>query len=46
MIKEIVEKFEVKIDLNKLSGEVKIMGNKECVLKIKEFILNYLYFLD
>lgn len=46
MIKEIVEKFEVKIDLNKLSGEVKIMGNKERVLKIKEFILNYLYFLD
>ncbi|MGL2911867.1 polyribonucleotide nucleotidyltransferase [Helicobacter pylori] len=46
VIKEIVEKFEVKIDLNKPSGEVKIMGNKERVLKAKEFILNYLYSLD
>ncbi|GAA8113015.1 polyribonucleotide nucleotidyltransferase [Helicobacter pylori] len=46
MIKEIVEKFEVKIDLNKPSGEVKIMGNKERVLKTKEFILNYLHSLD
>ncbi|UFG19851.1 polyribonucleotide nucleotidyltransferase [Helicobacter pylori] len=46
VIKEIVEKFEVKIDLNKPSGEVKIMGNKECVLKTKEFILNYLHSLD
>ncbi len=46
VIKEIVEKFEVKIDLNKPSGEVKIMGNKERVLKTKEFILNYLQSLD
>ncbi|MGL2565012.1 polyribonucleotide nucleotidyltransferase [Helicobacter pylori] len=46
VIKEIVEKFEVKIDLNKPSGEVKIMGNKEHVLKTKEFILNYLHSLD
>ncbi|GAA8712868.1 polyribonucleotide nucleotidyltransferase [Helicobacter pylori] len=46
VIREIVEKFEVKIDLNKLSGEVKIMGNKERVLKTKEFILNYLHSLD
>ncbi len=46
VIREIVEKFEVKIDLNKPSGEVKIMGNKERVLKTKEFILNYLYSLD
>ncbi|WP_139520431.1 polyribonucleotide nucleotidyltransferase [Helicobacter pylori] len=46
VIKEIVEKFEVKIDLNKPSGEVKIMGNKERVLKAKEFILNYLHSLD
>ncbi len=46
MIREIVEKFEVKIDLNKPSGEVKIMGNKERVLKTKEFILNYLHSLD
>ncbi|GAA8702736.1 polyribonucleotide nucleotidyltransferase [Helicobacter pylori] len=46
VIKEIVERFEVKIDLNKPSGEVKIMGNKECVLKTKEFILNYLHSLD
>ncbi|GAA9444409.1 polyribonucleotide nucleotidyltransferase [Helicobacter pylori] len=46
VIKEIVEKFEVKIDLNKPSGEVKIMGNKERVLKTKEFILNYLHSLD
>ncbi|WRE93934.1 polyribonucleotide nucleotidyltransferase [Helicobacter pylori] len=46
VIKEIVERFEVKIDLNKPSGEVKIMGNKERVLKAKEFILNYLHSLD
>ncbi|GAA8031424.1 polyribonucleotide nucleotidyltransferase [Helicobacter pylori] len=46
VIREIVEKFEVKIDLNKPSGEVKIMGNKERVLKTKEFILNYLYSLN
>ncbi|WP_187841154.1 polyribonucleotide nucleotidyltransferase [Helicobacter pylori] len=46
VIKEIVERFEVKIDLNKPSGEVKIMGNKEHVLKTKEFILNYLHSLD
>ncbi|EJB77412.1 polyribonucleotide nucleotidyltransferase [Helicobacter pylori Hp A-27] len=46
VIKEIVEKFEVKIDLNKPSGEVKIMGNKEHVFKTKEFILNYLHSLD
>ncbi len=46
VIREIVEKFEVKIDLNKPSGEVKIMGNKERVLKTKEFILNYLQSLD
>ncbi|WQU89299.1 polyribonucleotide nucleotidyltransferase [Helicobacter pylori] len=46
VIKEIVERFEVKIDLNKPSGEVKIMGNKERVLKTKEFILNYLHSLD
>ncbi|MGL2689494.1 polyribonucleotide nucleotidyltransferase [Helicobacter pylori] len=46
VIKEIVEKFEVKIDLNKPSGEVKIMGNKERVLKTKEFILNYLHSLE
>ncbi|OOQ20366.1 polyribonucleotide nucleotidyltransferase [Helicobacter pylori] len=46
VIKEIVEKFEVKIDLNKPSGEVKIMGNKERALKTKEFILNYLHSLD
>ncbi len=46
VIKEIVERFEVKIDLNKPSGEVKIMGNKERVLKTKEFILNYLQSLD
>ncbi len=46
VIREIVEKFEVKIDLNKLSGEVKIIGNKERVLKTKEFILNYLHSLD
>ncbi|WP_441749383.1 polyribonucleotide nucleotidyltransferase [Helicobacter pylori] len=46
VIREIVEKFEVKIDLNKSSGEVKIMGNKERVLKTKEFILNYLHSLD
>ncbi|EQL63725.1 polynucleotide phosphorylase [Helicobacter pylori FD577] len=46
VIREIVEKFEVKIDLNKPSGEVKIMGNKEWVLKTKEFILNYLHSLD
>ncbi|MFP6231437.1 polyribonucleotide nucleotidyltransferase [Helicobacter pylori] len=46
VIKEIVEKFEVKIDLNKPSGEVKIMGNRERVLKTKEFILNYLHSLD
>ncbi len=46
VIREIVEKFEVKIDLNKPSGEVKIMGNKERVLKAKEFILNYLHSLD
>ncbi|GAA7408345.1 polyribonucleotide nucleotidyltransferase [Helicobacter pylori] len=46
VIKEIVEKFEVKIDLNKPSGEVKIMGNKKRVLKTKEFILNYLHSLD
>ncbi|UOR31010.1 polyribonucleotide nucleotidyltransferase [Helicobacter pylori] len=45
VIREIVEKFEVKIDLNKPSGEVKIMGNKERVLKTKEFILNYLHSL-
>ncbi|GAA6912069.1 polyribonucleotide nucleotidyltransferase [Helicobacter pylori] len=46
VIREIVEKFEVKIDLNKPNGEVKIMGNKERVLKTKEFILNYLHSLD
>lgn len=46
VIREIVEKFEVKIDLNKPSGEVKIMGNRERVLKTKEFILNYLHSLD
>ncbi|GAA8864836.1 polyribonucleotide nucleotidyltransferase [Helicobacter pylori] len=46
VIREIVEKFEVKIDLNKPSGEVKIMGNKERALKTKEFILNYLQSLD
>ncbi|GAA9019481.1 polyribonucleotide nucleotidyltransferase [Helicobacter pylori] len=46
VIREIVEKFEVKIDLNKPSGEVKIMGNKERVLKTREFILNYLHSLD
>ncbi|WP_441742903.1 polyribonucleotide nucleotidyltransferase [Helicobacter pylori] len=46
VIREIVEKFEVKIDLNKPSGEVKIMGNKERVLKTKEFILNHLHSLD
>ncbi|GAA7070049.1 polyribonucleotide nucleotidyltransferase [Helicobacter pylori] len=46
VIREIVEKFEVKIDLNKPSGEVKIMGNKERILKTKEFILNYLHSLD
>ncbi|WRG39555.1 polyribonucleotide nucleotidyltransferase [Helicobacter pylori] len=46
VIREIVEKFEVKIDLNKPSGEVKIMGNKERVFKTKEFILNYLHSLD
>ncbi|MCQ2902896.1 polyribonucleotide nucleotidyltransferase [Helicobacter pylori] len=46
VIREIVEKFEVKIDLNKPSGEVKIMGNRERVLKTKEFILNYLQSLD
>ncbi|OJZ95589.1 polyribonucleotide nucleotidyltransferase [Helicobacter pylori] len=46
VIREIVEKFEVKINLNKPSGEVKIMGNKERVLKTKEFILNYLHSLD
>ncbi|GAA9177920.1 polyribonucleotide nucleotidyltransferase [Helicobacter pylori] len=46
VIREIVEKFEVKIDLNKPSGEVKIMGNKERALKTKEFILNYLHSLD
>ncbi len=46
VIREIVEKFEVKIDLNKPSGEVKITGNKERVLKTKEFILNYLHSLD
>ncbi len=46
VIREIVEKFEVKIDLNKPSGEVRIMGNKERVLKTKEFILNYLHSLD
>ncbi|GAA8116018.1 polyribonucleotide nucleotidyltransferase [Helicobacter pylori] len=46
VIREIVEKFEVKIDLNKPIGEVKIMGNKERVLKTKEFILNYLHSLD
>ncbi|GAA7331486.1 polyribonucleotide nucleotidyltransferase [Helicobacter pylori] len=46
VIREIVEKFEVKIHLNKSSGEVKIMGNKERVLKTKEFILNYLHSLD
>ncbi len=46
VIREIVEKFKVKIDLNKPSGEVKIMGNKERVLKTKEFILNYLHSLD
>ncbi len=46
VIREIVEKFEIKIDLNKPSGEVKIMGNKERVLKTKEFILNYLHSLD
>ncbi|MFT2746132.1 polyribonucleotide nucleotidyltransferase [Helicobacter pylori] len=46
VIREIVEKFEVKIDLNKPSGGVKIMGNKEQVLKTKEFILNYLHSLD
>ncbi|WP_154413988.1 polyribonucleotide nucleotidyltransferase [Helicobacter pylori] len=46
VVREIVEKFEVKIDLNKPSGEVKIMGNKERVLKTKEFILNYLHSLD
>ncbi|GAA6956038.1 polyribonucleotide nucleotidyltransferase [Helicobacter pylori] len=46
VIREIVGKFEVKIDLNKPSGEVKIMGNKERVLKTKEFILNYLHSLD
>lgn len=46
VIREIVEKFEVKIDLSKPSGEVKIMGNKERVLKTKEFILNYLHSLD
>ncbi|WP_033758425.1 polyribonucleotide nucleotidyltransferase [Helicobacter pylori] len=46
VIREIVERFEVKIDLNKPSGEVKIMGNKERVLKTKEFILNYLHSLD
>ncbi|WRD91890.1 polyribonucleotide nucleotidyltransferase [Helicobacter pylori] len=46
VIREIVEKFEVKIDLNKPSGEVKIMGNKERVLKTKEFILNYLHSLE
>ncbi|WP_104712885.1 polyribonucleotide nucleotidyltransferase [Helicobacter cetorum] len=38
-IKDIVERFEVKIDLNKPSGEVKIMGNKERILEAKEFIL-------
>ncbi|GAA9420481.1 polyribonucleotide nucleotidyltransferase [Helicobacter pylori] len=46
VIREIVEKFEVKIDLNKPSGEVKIMGNKERVLKTKEFVLNYLHSLN
>ncbi|WP_104697642.1 MULTISPECIES: polyribonucleotide nucleotidyltransferase [unclassified Helicobacter] len=39
-IKEIIEKFEVSVDLNRDSGGVKIFGNDaEKVLQAKEFIL-------
>ena len=40
-IKEIVERFEVTIDLNRDNGEVKINGNnREQIDEAKEFILN------
>ncbi|RAX58827.1 polyribonucleotide nucleotidyltransferase [Helicobacter monodelphidis] len=40
-IREIIEKFEVAIDLNRENGEVKVSGeSKEKVLCAKDFILN------
>ncbi|PZT48596.1 polyribonucleotide nucleotidyltransferase [Helicobacter valdiviensis] len=39
-IKEIIEKFEVAIDLNKENGEVKVSGNKSKVDLAKEHIIN------
>lgn len=40
-LKEIIEKFEVAIDLNRDNGEVKVSGgNKQKVNAAKEHILN------
>ncbi|CAM2814838.1 polyribonucleotide nucleotidyltransferase [Helicobacter burdigaliensis] len=39
-IKEIIEKFEVAIDLNKENGEVKVSGNKAKVDLAREHIIN------
>ncbi|EAK9945031.1 polyribonucleotide nucleotidyltransferase [Campylobacter lari] len=43
-IKEIIEKFEVNIDLDRDKGEVKIAGiNHDLISQSKEYILNLLY---
>ncbi|OCX43495.1 polyribonucleotide nucleotidyltransferase [Campylobacter ornithocola] len=43
-IKEIIEKFEVNIDLDREKGEVKIAGlNQELICQSKEYILNLLH---
>ncbi|MBF7068953.1 polyribonucleotide nucleotidyltransferase [Campylobacter volucris] len=43
-IKEIIEKFEVSIDLDRDKGEVKISGsNKEMIEQSKEYILNLIH---
>ncbi|TXE82983.1 polyribonucleotide nucleotidyltransferase [Campylobacter peloridis] len=43
-IKEIIEKFEVNIDLDREKGEVKISGiNSELIHQSKEYILNLLH---
>ncbi|EPP8197024.1 polyribonucleotide nucleotidyltransferase [Campylobacter lari] len=44
-IKEIIEKFEVNIDLDRDKGEVKIAGiNHDLISQSKEYILNLLHF--
>lgn len=44
IIKEIIEKFEVSIDLDRDKGEVKISGsNKEMIEQSKEYILNLIH---